>query len=46
MAKIKEIDGLRAVAIPMVVAWHYLGASDRSQSLPWPMSKSRTAAAL
>jgi peptidoglycan/LPS O-acetylase OafA/YrhL len=37
MEKIKEIDGLRAVAILMVVAWHYLGASDGPQSLPWRM---------
>jgi peptidoglycan/LPS O-acetylase OafA/YrhL len=35
MEKIKEIDGLRAIAILMVVAWHYLGASDGPQSLPW-----------
>jgi peptidoglycan/LPS O-acetylase OafA/YrhL len=35
MEKIKEIDGLRAVAILLVVAWHYLGASDGPQSLPW-----------
>jgi peptidoglycan/LPS O-acetylase OafA/YrhL len=35
MEKIKEIDGLRAVAILLVVAWHYLGVSDGPQSLPW-----------
>ena len=35
MEKIKEIDGLRAIAILMVVGWHYLGASDGPQSLPW-----------
>ncbi len=35
MEKIKEIDGLRALAILMVIAWHYLGASDGPQSLPW-----------
>ena len=35
MGKIREIDGLRAAAILLVVAWHYLGASDGPQSLPW-----------
>jgi peptidoglycan/LPS O-acetylase OafA/YrhL len=35
MEKIREIDGLRAAAILLVVAWHYLGASDGPQSLPW-----------
>jgi peptidoglycan/LPS O-acetylase OafA/YrhL len=37
MEKIKEIDGLRAIAILLVVAWHYLGTSDGPQSLPWRM---------
>jgi peptidoglycan/LPS O-acetylase OafA/YrhL len=35
MEKIREIDGLRAAAILLVVAWHYLGAPDGPQSLPW-----------
>ncbi|MEA2940904.1 MAG: hypothetical protein QOD09_1433 [Bradyrhizobium sp.] len=35
MEKIKEIDGLRAIAILTVVGWHYFGASDGPQSLPW-----------
>ena len=35
MEKIKEVDGLRAIAILLVVAWHYLGTSDGPQSMPW-----------
>jgi peptidoglycan/LPS O-acetylase OafA/YrhL len=35
MTKIREIDGLRAVAILLVVTWHYFGASAGPQSLPW-----------
>ena len=35
MDKIREIDGLRAIAILLVVAWHYLGAPDGPQALPW-----------
>jgi peptidoglycan/LPS O-acetylase OafA/YrhL len=35
MEKIKEVDGLRAIAILLVVAWHYLGTSDGPHSMPW-----------
>jgi peptidoglycan/LPS O-acetylase OafA/YrhL len=35
MKKIKEVDGLRAIAILLVVAWHYLGTSDGPHSMPW-----------
>jgi len=37
MPRIKEIDGLRAIAILSVVAWHYIGASADagSSSLLW-----------
>jgi peptidoglycan/LPS O-acetylase OafA/YrhL len=44
MEKIKEIDGLRAIAILLVVAWHYLGASDGPQSPPWRLSSSAASA--
>src|SRR6185369_10089843 len=37
MPRIREIDGLRAIAILSVVAWHYIGASADagSSSLLW-----------
>jgi peptidoglycan/LPS O-acetylase OafA/YrhL len=35
MERIKELDGLRALAILLVVAWHYLGAGDGPDSTPW-----------
>src|SRR5437016_8440417 len=37
MPRIREIDGLRAIAILSVVAWHYVGASADagSSSLLW-----------
>jgi peptidoglycan/LPS O-acetylase OafA/YrhL len=35
MERVKELDGLRALAILLVVAWHYLGIGDRPASLPW-----------
>src|ERR1043166_4192586 len=33
--RIKELDGLRAIAITMVVAWHYLGITGGDGSLQW-----------
>ena len=35
MGRVKELDGLRAIAILSVVAWHYLGAGDGPSSTPW-----------
>ena len=35
MNRVKELDGLRALAILLVVAWHYLGAGDGPSSIPW-----------
>jgi peptidoglycan/LPS O-acetylase OafA/YrhL len=32
--RVKELDGLRALAILLVVAWHYLGIGDGSGSIP------------
>jgi peptidoglycan/LPS O-acetylase OafA/YrhL len=33
--RVKELDGLRALAILAVVAWHYLGIGDGPASIPW-----------
>jgi peptidoglycan/LPS O-acetylase OafA/YrhL len=35
MERVKELDGLRALAILSVVVWHYLGVGDGPNSLPW-----------
>lgn len=35
MDKNKEIDGLRATAILLVVAWHYLGTTGGPESTMW-----------
>jgi peptidoglycan/LPS O-acetylase OafA/YrhL len=35
MIRIRELDGLRAVAILLVVAWHYLGRPSGPESLLW-----------
>jgi peptidoglycan/LPS O-acetylase OafA/YrhL len=35
MGRVKELDGLRAIAILSVVAWHYLGLGDGPTSTPW-----------
>ncbi len=37
MGRVKELDGLRAIAILSVVAWHYLGAGDGPSSASWRM---------
>jgi peptidoglycan/LPS O-acetylase OafA/YrhL len=33
MGRIKELDGLRALAILMVVSWHYLGIGEGQAAL-------------
>jgi peptidoglycan/LPS O-acetylase OafA/YrhL len=33
--RVGELDGLRALAILLVVAWHYLGVGDGPASIPW-----------
>jgi peptidoglycan/LPS O-acetylase OafA/YrhL len=33
--RIKEIDGLRAIAILLVIAWHYVGVPSGPRSLLW-----------
>jgi peptidoglycan/LPS O-acetylase OafA/YrhL len=35
MNRVKELDGLRATAILLVVAWHYLGRPSGADSLLW-----------
>jgi peptidoglycan/LPS O-acetylase OafA/YrhL len=35
MNRIKELDGLRAAAILLVVVWHYLGRPSGPDSLLW-----------
>jgi peptidoglycan/LPS O-acetylase OafA/YrhL len=35
MERVKELDGLRAIAILSVVAWHYLGIADGPASAAW-----------
>src|ERR1700743_1052793 len=33
--RIKEVDGLRAIAILLVIAWHYVGVPNGPGSLLW-----------
>jgi peptidoglycan/LPS O-acetylase OafA/YrhL len=35
MERVRELDGLRALAILLVVAWHYLGGGDGPASPTW-----------
>ncbi|WP_050419359.1 acyltransferase family protein [Bradyrhizobium tropiciagri] len=35
--RIGELDGLRAIAILIVVIWHYFGAPDGPQGSPWKL---------
>ena len=35
MKRIEELDGLRAVAVLMVVAWHYIGIPDGPNFWLW-----------
>ena len=34
-SRIPELDGLRAVAVLLVLVWHYIGVPDGPASLPW-----------
>jgi peptidoglycan/LPS O-acetylase OafA/YrhL len=38
MGRVKELDGLRAIAILAVVAWHYLGVAEGPASATWRVS--------
>jgi peptidoglycan/LPS O-acetylase OafA/YrhL len=33
--RVKELDGLRALAILLVVAWHFIGIGGGAESTPW-----------